>query len=191
MEHETLFTATKWDILKQLEHGPQSPLELTKKLQSSLANVSQQLRLLEMAGLVTSKRISNRDKDKPRILYTLTGNLSYLIATTNNFVDKKILSLSDRNKVILKIWFLEDPAVRYALEKTFWTIEQHLEKIEKIAYAGIKNGAPVLEFSGAAHLPANVELTGQFSNVKLVHSATPSGYVLFEQYSVPRAERRV
>ncbi|HIH23981.1 TPA: helix-turn-helix transcriptional regulator, partial [Candidatus Woesearchaeota archaeon] len=71
MDHETLFTATKWEILKQLETGERSPVELAKAMQSSIANVSQQLRLLEMAGLVTSRRISNRDKDKPRILYSI------------------------------------------------------------------------------------------------------------------------
>ena len=93
MEHETLFTASKWDILKQLEHGPSSPLELSKVCGTSIANISQQLRLLEMAGLVTSRRISNKAKGKPRILYSLAGNLSYMIATTDDFVDKKVLQL--------------------------------------------------------------------------------------------------
>ena len=60
MDHETLFTASKWHILKQLETQPRSPLELARICETSIANVSQQLRLLEMAGLVKTKRVSNR-----------------------------------------------------------------------------------------------------------------------------------
>jgi hypothetical protein len=38
MDHETLFTATKWDILKTLENSPQSPIEIAKQLNSSANN---------------------------------------------------------------------------------------------------------------------------------------------------------
>jgi predicted transcriptional regulator len=181
MDHENLFTATKWDILKALEKSPQSPIEIAKTLSSSLANVSQQLRLLEMAGVVKTKRISNRDKDKPRILYSLAGNLSYLIATSDNFVDKKLLSLSDRNKIILRIWFLDDANLRYALEKVFWQIEPHLDHIEKLSFAGIEKGVPVLEYSGKVKLQSPVDLPGQYHQVLLRHNEKPAGHVLYER----------
>lgn len=143
MEHETLFTTSKWHILKQLEQQPRSPLELAKLCNTSVANVSQQLRLLEMAGLVTSQRISNRDKDKPRILYSLAGNLSYLISTSGSFVDKKMLALSDYNKIIMKIWFFEKPELHYTLEKAFWKIEENLDKIHFLAF-NKDNASPVI-----------------------------------------------
>jgi predicted transcriptional regulator len=174
MEHETLFTATKWDILKLLEKGPQSPLEISKQVGSSLANISQQLRLLELAGLVKTQRVSNRDKDKPRILYSLAGNLSYLIATSDNFVDKKLLSLTDRNKIILRVWFIEDQQVRYALEKAFWQIEPELGSITKLTYAGLEKGVPVLEYAGTAKLT-------QHGQVLLRHTDAPSGLVLYDR----------
>ena len=134
MEHETLFTASKWDILKQLENQERSPIELAKVCNTSVANISQQLRLLEMAGLVTSRRISNRDKDKPRILYSLAGNLSYMIATSGNFVDKKIMPLTDYNTIIMKIWFFEKTEYHYSLEKAFWKIEENLPKLTFLAF---------------------------------------------------------
>jgi DNA-binding transcriptional ArsR family regulator len=134
MEHETLFTASKWEILKQLEQRERSPLELAKICSTSVANISQQLRLLEMAGLVTRRRISNRDKGKPRILYSLAGNLSYVIATSDRFVEKKVLQLSDYNKIIMRIWFFEHPELRYTLEKAFWKIEENLPKILFLAF---------------------------------------------------------
>lgn len=181
MDHETLFTATKWDILKTLEKGPQSPIEIAKTLSSSLANISQQLRLLEMAGVVTSKRISNRDKDKPRILYSLAGNLSYLIATSDKFVDKKMLSLSERNKIILRIWFLDDQHLRYALEKAFWQIEPHLDHINALKFSGVEKGTPVIEFSGTAKLPEHIEVGGHYHQVHIRSSKAPQGHALFER----------
>lgn len=150
MDHETLFTASKWDILKRLEEGPHSPLELSKLCGTSIANISQQLRLLEMGGLVKSERISNRDKGKPRVLYSIAGQYSYLIATAGNFVDKKQIPLSDVNTIIMRIWFHDRSALHYTLEKTFWRIEEHLDKI---AYLGVDTSrdAPVtvyVRFSG-------------------------------------------
>ena len=150
MEHETLFTASKWDILKQLETQPRSPLELARLCVTSVANVSQQLRLLEMAGLVTSKRISNRDKDKPRILYSLAGNMSYVISTSGNFVDKKVLPLSDYNKIIMKIWFFEKPELHYVLEKAFWKIEDQLDKITFLAFDN-KQFSPIVFYIAGKH----------------------------------------
>ncbi len=133
MEQETLFTASKWQILKLLAEQSLSPIELAARSNTSVANISQQLRLLEMAGLVKSERVPNRDKGQPRILYSLAGNHSYLIATTNEFVQKKLFALSTYNKIILKIWFYEKPELHYYLEKTFWAIEHHLNEIDAIA----------------------------------------------------------
>lgn len=134
MEQETLFTASKWDILKMLANGSKSPLQLAKLSNTSVANISQQLRLLEMAGLVQSKRISNRDKGQPRQLYSLVGNHSFLISSSADFVDKKLLKLSDYNKVILKIWFLENASLHYFIEKAFWHIEDKMSEISAIYF---------------------------------------------------------
>lgn len=134
MEQETLFTASKWDILKILSSGSKSPIQLAKMSNTSVANISQQLRLLEMAGLVQSKRISNRDKGQPRLLYSLVGNHSFLIASTQDFVDKKLFRVSEYNKVILKIWFLDNPKLHYYLEKAFWHIEENLRENDALLF---------------------------------------------------------
>jgi len=134
MEQETLFTSSKWDILKCLEAGKKSPLDLAKETNTSIANISQQLRLLELAGFVKSERISNRDKGLPRILYSVCENNSYIVASTPGFVDKKFLKLQDYQKCTLKIWFLDNPVLQRYVERFFWTaIEKNLEKIELIA----------------------------------------------------------
>jgi len=132
MDQETLFTASKWDILTALENQRRSPLELANILNTSAANISQQLRLLEMAGLVQSKRISNREKGLPRVLYSLAGNHSYIIAAAKEFVEKKLHKLTERNKVSLRIWFLDKPELHYYLEKAFWKIDEQLPLIKGI-----------------------------------------------------------
>src|SRR5512135_169065 len=129
MEHETLFTSSKWDILKCLESGKKSPLDLAKETNTSVANISQQLRLLELAGFVKSERISNREKGLPRILYSLAGNFSYLVVSSHEFVDKKFFKMDDRQKTMMRIWFLEDKSLHYYIEKFYWAIEKYFDKI--------------------------------------------------------------
>ncbi len=133
MEQETLFTSSKWDILKCLEAGKKSPLDLAKETHTSVANISQQLRLLELAGFVKSERISNRDKGLPRILYSISNNNSYIVATTPGFVDKKFLTLQDYQRCTLKIWFLDNILLQRYVERFFWSIEKYLDKIDVIS----------------------------------------------------------
>ena len=133
MEQETLFTASKWEILKLLERGALSPIELASLSRTSVANVSQQLRLLEMARLVKSERVPNRDKGQPRVLYSLADDSCYLIATAPSFVEKRQHGLSVHNKIILRIWFLGDREAQYFLEKGFWQIEHLLSKLSALA----------------------------------------------------------
>ncbi|MBW2990751.1 ArsR family transcriptional regulator [Candidatus Woesearchaeota archaeon] len=211
MEQETLFTASKWDILKILSSGSKSPLQLAKLSNTSVANISQQLRLLEMAGLVQSKRISNRDKGQPRLLYSLAGNHSFLIASTQDFVEKKFHKLSEYNKVILKIWFLDNPKLHYYLEKAFWYIEEYINKIDVILLdLGKSNEINLLVISDVLELkkelrksliknPEGVSKT-VFFNVKtksefkkLLNNPASKFYVLYDPSNLitPREEEKM
>jgi len=133
MDRETLFTGSKWDILKLLELKKMSPIELSEQSGTSMANISQQLRFLEMAGIVTSERLSNRDKGKPRILYSLSGNQSFLISVAPGFVKKGMKQLNERKKAILKIWFYEHKDQQLGLEKAFNKLDRHMDEIDAIA----------------------------------------------------------
>ena len=55
MEIESLFSSTRWEILELLSKEKLSPIELSLKINTTSANISQQLRLLELAGLVKSE----------------------------------------------------------------------------------------------------------------------------------------
>ena len=125
-----MFTSSKWDILKIISGEKKSPLELARLANTSMANVSQQLRLLEFAGIVKSERISNRDKGKPRVLYSLAKDTSYLITVAKGFVQKKFVALDDHHESILRIWYLPNEQMHYFVEKAFWKAESYLQKID-------------------------------------------------------------
>ncbi len=133
MELESLFTDLKWNILQTISKKSKSPLEIANKLNTTISNISQQLRLLEVAGLVKKKRVSNRSKGKPRILFSIAKDYTYIISIMNSFTRKKLLTLPLHNKSILQIWLNEDPEVHYYLEKFYWQIETHLPEIQAIA----------------------------------------------------------
>lgn len=195
MDRETLYTASKWDILKELERGPSNPLELSKACGTSIANVSQQLRLLEMAGLVVSERISNRDKGKPRVLYSLAGNLSYMISTSDNFVKKQLVRLSEYNKIIMRIWFYEHNELHYPLEKAFWRFEDSLDKIEFLAIH--KTKAPItlcIKYCGKERLePFTItDPSQQKHHITFTTSLPPREemYVLYDPGSIAAERER-
>ena len=70
-------------------------MELASALNTTSANISQQLRLLELASLVKSEKTSNVDKGKPRVIYSLAGESAYLIYTGQNFAEKKLVSFDE------------------------------------------------------------------------------------------------
>ena len=133
MELETMFTEQKWNILKCLSEDKFSPLQLAEKLNTTMANISQQLRLLEAVNLVKKEKIRNRDKGKPRSLFSLTEDYAYLISTMHGFANKKLLKATEHHKIILKIWFLESSELNYGLERIYWKTEPYFKQIDAIA----------------------------------------------------------
>src|SRR3989338_1427080 len=132
MELELMFSEQKWNILKCLSEGKFSPIQLAEKLNTSMANISQQLRLLEAANLVKKEKIRNRDKGKPRTLFSLRDDYAYLIPMMHGFANKRLLKTTDHHKAILRIWFLENTELHYALERLYWEIEPYINKIDSI-----------------------------------------------------------
>ena len=133
MELELMFSEQKWNILKCLSEGKYSPLQLAQRLNTTMANISQQIRLLEAASLVKKEKIKNRDKGKPRTLFSLNEDFAYIIPAMHDFAEKKLLRVKDYQKIILKIWFLENSELHPHIEKIYWKIEPYLDHIHAIA----------------------------------------------------------
>ncbi|MFH1850068.1 MAG: winged helix-turn-helix domain-containing protein [archaeon] len=150
MELETLFAEQKWNILRQISETKSSPLQLAEKLDTSLANISQQLRLLEMANLLKTERVQNRDKGKPRKVFSLSDNFGYIIAVTDGFADKRLMHLTQHHRAILRIWFMENTQLHEPAQKTYWNLVPFLADAETIL---VRDKAGVCQFAIVANTP--------------------------------------
>ena len=133
MDNEQLFTAAKWEILSNLSKRRMSPLELSTKVSTSMANISQSLRLLELAGIVKSKRVPNRDKGQPRIVYDLVKDIAYPIVVSKNFASKELMEIDAHRKAILKAWVYPIKKYQAIIEKFLWEIEPKFSDIKNIS----------------------------------------------------------
>ncbi|HLD86585.1 MAG TPA: MarR family transcriptional regulator [Candidatus Nanoarchaeia archaeon] len=129
MEKESFFTDNRWHLLAQLSKGPSSPTQLAQTLNTTIANISQQLKLLEAIGLVKKERVRNRDKGKPRMLFSLSQDTALLAPTAKNFAHRTLIPLSSHQKHILKIWLSPNPSIHHSLERLWWKLEDHLDSI--------------------------------------------------------------
>ena len=102
MELETLLTGTKWEIIELLSKKSLSPIELAEKLNTTVANISQQLRLLQTAGLIKKKRTGSGKPGKPRMLFSLSDNYAFISVFSKGFAEKKLVKISEKQKQNLK-----------------------------------------------------------------------------------------
>jgi predicted transcriptional regulator len=133
MDMESMFTDQKWNILHYLSKGEYSPLQLAEKVDTTISNVSQQLKLLEAANLVKKKKVGNRDRGKPRSLFSLSNDYAYLISVAKDFTRKRLLLLTDYHKAILKIWCLNDTSLHPALADIYNSVLPAIDSFERIS----------------------------------------------------------
>ncbi len=130
MELESMFVDQKWNILHHLATGDYSPMQLAEKTNTTISNMSQQLRLLEAAKLVQKKKISNRDKGKPRAIFSLSSDYAYLISVTKDFTSKKFFTLTNYHKTILKIWSIENLELHPIIADIYRLLISKIESFE-------------------------------------------------------------
>lgn len=130
MDFDLLARSPRWDLLELLARTPSSPVELSKHLNTSVSYVSQQLKLLEAANLITKQKTGNAEKGKPRYLYTLSKEILQVTALLRTSATKKTISLSEYHKTILRIWLIDSPLLHHPLEKLYWKLESDLSLIE-------------------------------------------------------------
>jgi hypothetical protein len=134
MELETLFTSSKWEIIKRISHEKESPLQIAQKLNTTIANISQQLRLLEMSGLIKKEKLSNRASGKPRMLFSLKQDFAYLITCTKEGVGKKLISLDLYQKVILNSLLTENNELQRIANDIYIEIEKSPTDIKAVFF---------------------------------------------------------
>jgi DNA-binding transcriptional regulator GbsR (MarR family) len=144
MELAPMFMDQRWNILKHLSKQSLSPLQLANMTSTTIANISQQLRLLEAANLVKKKRVPNRDKGQPRTLFSLTEDYAYIVSLMNEFADKKLIKLTNSQKRLLKILSIDDAPQRDKVENIYFRIHRYLDRIQAIAIDLTSNATVVI-----------------------------------------------
>lgn len=130
MEFDNFLSEPRWKILELIANNPSSPVKISEEIGTSVAYVSQQLKLLEAAKIVSKQRTKASDKGQPRIVYSIMQDVFHITALIDKFPRKKKISPTQRQKIVLKIWMIEKESLSYLSEKLFWKIEPHLEKID-------------------------------------------------------------
>ena len=132
MEFDEFLTGPRWQILDLITDEPSSPVKISEQIGTSVAYVSQQLKLLEAAGIVIKTRTKASNAGEPRIIYSIKQDLIFVTSLIKGFPEKKKISPTIKQQIILKIWMLDDDDLEYLTEKLFWKIESNLEDIEEI-----------------------------------------------------------
>jgi predicted transcriptional regulator len=132
MEFDDFLTQPKWQILELIATSPTSPVKISEDIGTSVAYVSQQLKLLEAAKIIKKERTKAFGKGKPRLVYSISRDLFHITALINKTPTKKKIIPSEQQKIVLRIWMLENKELIYTSEKLFWRIEEFLESIDSI-----------------------------------------------------------
>lgn len=140
MDYGALLTESKWNLLKELSTKEQTPTDLAKKTKTSLANVSQQLRLLEAYGIVKKERKeNNKQPGKPKTIYVIAKKVNYLISISEDHAIKKELNLDYFQKAMINIPILESNENSYFIEKFFFTNEEVVKKCDFVGLVKSEN----------------------------------------------------
>jgi predicted transcriptional regulator len=108
-------------------------MELAESLKTTSANISQQLRLLELAGLVKSEKTRESDKKKPRVMYALADDYSYVVMCTQRLASKKLLPLSTYHNFILKSMLFENYEDHKYLGQLYHVLHEYLNSLDLVA----------------------------------------------------------
>ena len=106
MDIDLLTSKAKWAVLEIIAKKEASPLEIARQLKTSVANISTQLRYLELAGIVKKRRILNAQANMPRIMYSLNKNLFLAMAVGDKFHTRRLIDLDLDKEMLLRFWQL-------------------------------------------------------------------------------------
>jgi DNA-binding transcriptional ArsR family regulator len=194
MELDGLFSSPKWKLIEEISLNPQSPMQLAEKMVTSVANISQQLRLLEVAGLVKKKRVSERAKGKPRVIFSINNNFCYLLAATEGFAKKRILNLGEYHLPILKILLIDDVLLHEELMDFYFRLKPFLEKVDAVFIRNqelvvlIKSGySGPKEFNMVKRLKFVME---QSKGTNMRDASAPESYSLFLRKPTEKEEKK-
>ncbi len=122
MDFDSFLTSPRWEILVIIAEKPSSPVEIAEKLNTTVSYISQQLKLLDAAGLVKKERTGAVERGKPRSLFSISDEFAYLTLLSEGFANKNLMKVDSHHKDIMKIWMIEDSSLHIYVEKLYWRL---------------------------------------------------------------------
>lgn len=162
---ETELSGSKWMILKALTKEPLSPKQVAQKLGTTIANSSQQLKLLEAYGYVKKVKVDRgkgaRQKKDVRILYSLNKNKSWLTSLSPLRVIRKDIKQNSETLLLQNLLLLELKET-YHLLKFVVEFDNFFDKVENLFFLRKEDSGKVVEI----HLLVISEEVGLFREHK-------------------------
>jgi len=146
MELDSFLASPRWEILSIISERPSSPMEIAEKTKTTVSFISQQLKLLEAAQIVSKEKTGAFEKGKPRNLFSISKDLLYSVMLTNGFGEKKSLSLEGYQKSIMRVWFLENKPLQLFLEDILYKIKDNFHSINAIFVDTRKTNSSIIIF---------------------------------------------
>ncbi|MFH1211391.1 MAG: helix-turn-helix domain-containing protein [Candidatus Woesearchaeota archaeon] len=124
MDFGELLTGSRWKILQELAKKPLSESELAAKLSTSLANISQQIRLLEAYSFVIKEKEAVQEgiragnkRGKPKSLYSLSIAVASVAMVTGSGAERVSREINPFEAMLLNILLFLKEQDRYFLLK--------------------------------------------------------------------------
>ena len=172
MELDSFLASPRWDILRVIITEPSSPTKIAEAVNTTVSFVSQQLKLLEAAGIVKKTRTGEVSKGKPRTIFSVSKESFYMIPLAKGLNEKRLVPLSTEHKVIIQIWGIDDASVQPTIEKFFWSIQKYLDVIEGIVVYTNKKKLKVYLLSKDTDLTHKINETQKLSDEKPAFQVT-------------------
>jgi len=156
-----IFSNNKWNILKEIAESPQSPSDLALKTNTSLSNITQQLKLLEAYQVVRKEKSEEKNSGKPRMIYSLNVEIAYGVILKNGRAERKLLYVDHGNELLFDIVFSMNQEDLMFMLKFAFKYEEVLKKCKSIGF--LKSSKDSIElFLITDHLD---DIRSKFSNI--------------------------
>ena len=134
MDTQDIVTGSRWDILKLIGEQPRTGADLAKAMHTSPANISQHLKLLELAGLVAKERVNGKSSH-----YRLSQDTA-LITFLGDDSKRETLLLDELQSLEFKLLLDKRPRAKFL--RKFISIYEELIK-GFLAFGTIKEGEDI------------------------------------------------
>lgn len=156
-----MLSNSRWQILKELADKEQSALDLSLVLDTSVSNMTQQLKLLEAYNIVSKKKSNEKQVGKPKIIYEIKDEFAYTVLLKKTCAERRLFKLEGFNGFLFNLMFNTGTDDSFFILKFMLKNEDVLKKCK--AFGFIKSTKDSVELF---ILTENVdEIRAKFSNL--------------------------